>query len=134
MFSDVVNTCGNVTGSALYHAVWQTLNNQCPTRIGNTDFPPCWNGATAIPIRYKWKKGHWEDKSNCQLRVVSSNFGSPATHEAMFGALAATYEAQTANDMNCYTVKDPEFNGRYCNVATPASVFTEGKSLRAVHM
>lgn len=52
----------------------------------------------------------------------------------MFGALAATYEAQTSNDMNCYSVKDDEYNNRYCNTAYQASVFTEGKTIYEVHM
>lgn len=41
MFSDVVNTCGNLTGGLIYGAVWQTLNDQCPTRIGNNDLLKC---------------------------------------------------------------------------------------------
>jgi hypothetical protein len=51
----------------------------------------------------------------------------------MFGALAASYEAMTSNDMNCFTVKDNESNNRYCNVAVQASVFAEGESLHALH-
>ena len=135
MFSDTVNACGNVTGPALYNAIWQILNVQCPTKIGNNDLPPCWDGATPIPIRRKAKLGQYGDQSNCQLRVVHSHFGNAAARMAMFGALAATYEAVTRSDMNCYTVKDHEFNGRYCNVPVQASVFTEGKSFaRSVHV
>lgn len=62
MFSDVVNTCGNLTGPLIYGAVWQTLDDQCPTRIGNNDLPSCWDGYIPIPIRRKRTDGGWEGK------------------------------------------------------------------------
>ncbi|KAF3035893.1 hypothetical protein E8E12_000542 [Didymella heteroderae] len=124
MFSDVVTTSGNLTGPLIYNAVWQTLNNQCPDRIGVNDSPPCWDGSTAIPIRYKTKPLGKFGASYVQIAVISSRFGNPAARKPLFGALAAAYEAMTSNDMNCFTVKDNESNNRYCNVAYQVSTFT----------
>lgn len=60
LFSDVINTCGNLTGPLIYGAVWQTLNNQCPTKIGNNHSPPCWGDSTPLAIRRKSNDGEWE--------------------------------------------------------------------------
>jgi hypothetical protein len=65
MFSDTINTCGNLTGSKIYNAVWQTLNDQCPERIGNNDFPSCWGDSTPLPIRHKTKDTDGSYRCKC---------------------------------------------------------------------
>lgn len=92
LFSDVINTCGNLTGPLIYGAVWQTLNDQCPTKIGNNHSPPCWGGSTPLAIRRKSNDGGWEGKyfllgsfayTDCAFQNLSANSGSSAPTSEM---------------------------------------------------
>ena len=62
MLSEPFQTVGNVTGSALYNVVWQTLATDCPIRIGRQNNKKCWNEFHPFPTRYRKDGGSWEGK------------------------------------------------------------------------
>lgn len=62
LVSDVVNTVGNVTGSALYGTIYQILDEQCPPQIGVKDHPTCYLSSQSFPIRYRKDGGNTAGK------------------------------------------------------------------------
>lgn len=148
LLSEPRNTVGNWTGPALYDKIYQTLEAQCPPRIGDNNHPRCWPGSTAFPMRYRKDGGGTASKfpatafhvrmlTFCapgdlgQIAVTSSYFASNEVRKPLIGAIAGAYEAMTTYDRNCFSANDADAGYRYCNVALEVKAFTEGKWLRS---